>query len=175
MKFDDETLPLYLETDASEIRLGAALLQTRSSTSCPKDKAPDNSILKPIMFAGKSLPSAERRCSNIKREALGILHGLRKIHHYCFAREVSIIPDHRLLIAVFKKDVAMLSHRMQLIPLRIQQYRGRIMYKPGPDLPIADWLSRQNHKKNKDEEIPRLHDDTAITTGNITGQSSTTT
>ena len=27
------------------------------------------------------------------------------------------------------------------------------MYKPGPDLIIADWLSRQYHKENKEEEI----------------------
>ena len=50
--------------------------------------------------------------------------------------------------------------------------------KPVPDLFIADWLSRKNHKENKDEEIngmqvninhtndthnyedPRIHDDT---------------
>ena len=30
------------------------------------------------------------------------------------------------------------------------------MYMPGPDLFIAYWLSRQNHKKNKDTEIPHM-------------------
>ena len=28
-----------------------------------------------------------------------------------------------------------------------------MIYKPGADLFIAAWLSRQNHKKDKDEEI----------------------
>ena len=37
-------------------------------TSCPRDKAPDNSKLRPITFVSKSLSSAERRYSNIDRE-----------------------------------------------------------------------------------------------------------
>ena len=59
MKFYDETKPLYLEIDASGIGLGAALLQTRHGMTCPKDTAPDNTILRPITFASKSLTSAE--------------------------------------------------------------------------------------------------------------------
>ena len=51
----------------------------------------------------------------------------------------------------------------------MHQYRVRIIYKPGPDLFIADWLSRQNHKENKDEEIPGmpLNVDTIQTNTNI--------
>ena len=36
MEFYDETQPLYLETDVSGVGPGEALLQKRSSTSCPK-------------------------------------------------------------------------------------------------------------------------------------------
>ena len=77
------------------------LLQTRNGTSCPIDKAPDNSILRSITFASKSLSSIGKRYRSIEREALGILHGLKKVHHYYFAREVSIITDHKLLGAIF--------------------------------------------------------------------------
>ena len=59
MKSYDETKPLYLETDALGIRLGAALLQTRDEAICPKDILPDYTILKPIAFASKSLTSVE--------------------------------------------------------------------------------------------------------------------
>ena len=45
MKFNNETKPLYLETDASGIGLNAALLQTRDGMKCPKDSTPDNTIL----------------------------------------------------------------------------------------------------------------------------------
>ena len=39
--------------------------------------------------------------------------------------------------------------RLHCIPLKIHQYRVIKIYKPGPHLFIADWLSRQNHKDNK--------------------------
>ena len=65
-----------------------------------------------------------------------------------------IYRSHKALVAICKKDVATLSQRKIL--LRIHQYRGRIIYKPGPDLFIVDWLSRQNHNKVKDKEIPGM-------------------
>ena len=95
MKFYDYTKPFYLETDASRVGLGAALLQTHKGTTCQKDTVSDNTILHPISFASKSLTGAEYRYSNIEREALGILHGLEKFHHYCFARKVHIITNHK--------------------------------------------------------------------------------
>ena len=68
-------------------------------------------------------------------------------------REVSIITDHKQLVSISKKDVATLLQRLQLILLRIHQYGINIIYKPGLDLFMADLLSRQNHKEDKDEEI----------------------
>ena len=86
MKFYDDTKPLYLETDASGVGLGAALLQLCKGSICQKDVIPDNTILHPIAFASKSLTVAEHRYSNIKLEVMGILYRLKKFHHYCFAR-----------------------------------------------------------------------------------------
>ena len=153
MKFYDDTKPLYLKTDASVVSLGAALLQLRDNTNCPKDTPPDKTILCPIVFASKSLTGAERRYSNIECEALGILHGLEKFHHYCFGREVLVITDHKLLVSIFKKDVATLSQGIQHILLKIHQYRVQIIYKPGPNIFIADWLLRHNHAEGKDQPI----------------------
>ena len=82
--------------------------------NCTKDTAPDNTILCPIAFASKSLTGAEQRYSNIKCEALGILHGLEKFHHYCFGREVLVITDHKPLVSIFKKDVDTLSQRSSI-------------------------------------------------------------
>ena len=141
MKFYDKTKPLYLETDASGIELGAALLQTRDGTTCPKDIAPDTTILRPIAFASKTLTSAEWRYSNIEREALGKLHGLEKFHHYCFGRDVSIITVHKPIIEIFKNDVVTLSQWIQCILLRIHQYQVRIMYKLRLGIFITVWLS----------------------------------
>ena len=117
MKFYDETKPLYLETDASGIGLGATMLKTRDGITCSKDAAPDNTILRPIMFASKSLTSAEWRYSNIERETLGILHSLKNSYHYCFTREVSIIIDDKPLVAIFKKRQSNPAQQIQCILL----------------------------------------------------------
>ena len=66
---------------------------------------------------------------------------------------VLVITDHKLLVSIFKKDVATLSQRIQHILLKIHQYRGQIIYKPGPDIFIADWQSRHNHAEGKDQPI----------------------
>ena len=153
MKFYDDTKLLCLETDASGIGFRAALLQLCNKTDCQKVMAPDNTILCPITFASNSLTGAEQRYSNIEHEALGILHGLEKFHHYCFSREVLIITDHKPLISMLKKDGATLLQHIQCILLKIHQYRVQIIYKPGPEIFIADWLSRHNHIEGKDKPI----------------------
>ena len=84
IKFNDNSKLLYLETDASGIGLGASLLQLCDNMVCQKGVAPQNIAPHPMAFASKSLTGAEQRYSNIKWEALGILHGLEKFHHYCF-------------------------------------------------------------------------------------------
>ena len=69
MKFYDETKTLYIETDASRVGLGAALLETRCGTSFPRDKVPDNSILRPIAFASKSLFSMEKKIQQHRKRS----------------------------------------------------------------------------------------------------------
>ena len=66
MKFYNDTKPLYLETDASGVGLGAALPPLHEGTTCQKEVAPDNTILCPIAFASKSLTGAEHRYRNIE-------------------------------------------------------------------------------------------------------------
>ena len=37
--------------------------------------------------------------------------------------------------------------------LKIHHYRVLVIYKPGPDIFIADWLLRHNHTEGKDQLI----------------------
>ena len=41
----------------------------------------------------------------MEQEALGILHGLEKFHHYFLAKEVNVITDHKPLVPTVSKDV----------------------------------------------------------------------
>ena len=45
----------------------------------------------------------------METEALGIPHDIEKFHHYCFIGKASVIIDHRLLMAIFKKDAVNLT------------------------------------------------------------------
>ena len=128
MKFYDDTKLLYLETDASGIGLGPALLQLGITPDAKKDTAPDNINLCPIAFASKSLTGAEQRYSNIEHEVLGILLRLEKFHHYCFGKKVLVIIDHKPLVSIFKKDVATLVQQIQCILLKSHQYRVQIIF-----------------------------------------------
>ena len=126
MEFYNDAKPLYLETDASGVGLGAALLQLHNNMTCQIGIAPDNITLCSIAFASKSLTSAEWRYSNIESEALGILPGLEKFHNYCSGREVLIITDHKPLVAMFKKDVATLLQCIQHILLKFISIGSRL-------------------------------------------------
>ena len=64
-----------------------------------------------------------------------------------------MITDHKPLVIIFKKDATTLSHRPQRILLCIHQYNVRILYNPGSQLFIADWISKDSHSENKDEKI----------------------
>ena len=95
MMFYVEARLQYLENDASWIGLGAGLLKVRDCINCALDERPDNMLLQPTAFPSMSLYCTERRCSNLEREVLGILHRQEKFQHYCFSKEVSIIMDHK--------------------------------------------------------------------------------
>ena len=49
--------------------------------------------------------------------------------------------------------MATLLQCMQCILLKVNQYRVQIIYKPGPKIFIADWLSQLNHEEGKDKPI----------------------
>ena len=76
-----------------------------------------------------------------------------KFHHYCFANEVHVITDHKLLKYMVSKAVAMMLQWLQHTMLHIQQCSMHILYKSGPELYITDWLSCHNHIQNQDQEI----------------------
>ena len=101
------------------VSLGAVLLQVRGGMQFQRNERPDNATVWPVAFFSKSLTSTEMCYRNTERESLGILHGLEKFYYYCFTHEVSMITDHQLLVAIFKKYIANLSHRLQRILLCI--------------------------------------------------------
>ena len=66
MKFYDISRPLYLETDASGVSLGAGLQQVRKEMNCGCNDKPDNEILHPTVFVSRSILSMDWWYSNIQ-------------------------------------------------------------------------------------------------------------
>ena len=107
---------LFIETDASKVRLGRALLQTEKDLKEYEIEyytLPMLFQLKAVMYASKSFMSTEQNYSNIGLEALGVLNSLKNFHHYCFCHVIHIISDHRPLLSLMHKDVSNASPRLQ--------------------------------------------------------------
>ena len=110
MALYNENEELYLEIDVYTVSLGASLPKMRDGMLLPRNKALDNAVLWQTALVSKSLTSAEPHYSTTEREALSILHGPGKFHHYCFTCEVSMITYHKALLAIFKKETQQAYH-----------------------------------------------------------------
>ena len=71
----------------------------------------------------------------------------------CFAKEICMLMDHIPLVLMISKDAATLLQHLKCIMLHIQQYNLHMLYKHGPDLYTVDWISRNKHVENKDQEM----------------------
>lgn len=74
---------------------------------------------------------------------LAIVFGLEKFHHYTYgAPTIQVITDHKPLVAIHSKPLSKAPKRLQSMMLRMQPYDVSLQYRPGPELVIADCLSR---------------------------------
>ncbi|XP_017469088.1 PREDICTED: uncharacterized protein K02A2.6-like [Rhagoletis zephyria] len=131
--FDDQ-LPLILATDASSHGIGAVI----------SHRMPDGSE-KPIAFASKTLDHHQIRYSQIEKEALSIVFGVKKFHQFLFGRQFTLLTDHKPLVSIFSPDKQLPSvmiQRLQRWALLLMSYRYTIRYRPTDKHCNADALSR---------------------------------
>ena len=148
LKFYDTEAPTYLMVDASQKGLGAALLQP--------DKLQDGSYTertRPVVFASKSLSTAQKNYVNIEREMLAITFGIKRLHTYVFNRPFTVLTDHKPLEVICNKPITAAPVRLQAMMLEIQGYQYKVKYIPGKDIGLADALSRLPNPKNN-EDVP---------------------
>ena len=101
-----------IQTDASKTELGAVLLQEGQ----------------PIVYASRVLRDRECRSSNIERELLGVVFGLKRLHHYISGKSITVETDHQPLTSIWKKTIATSSPLLQRLLLRLAQYNVHIEY-----------------------------------------------
>ena len=143
LKYYKPDLDLFLETDASGKGIGMALLQSVDN---------HRNGLYPIAYGSKTLTPAETRYANIERELLGVVGALEKFHYFTFGRPVTVLTDHKPLIAIAKKALVNAPPRLQRLLLRLNNYNATLEWIPGKEMIFADHLSR--NVGHESSEVP---------------------
>ena len=133
-------LDLYLETDASGVTIGLALLQSDNN---------EKDSLYPITYGSKTLTSVETRYANIKRELLGMVGALEKFHYFTFGRPVTVLTDHKPLISILRKALVNAPLKLQWLLLRLNNYNTTLNWIPGKEMVFSDHLSRNMDTSTK--------------------------
>ena len=105
---------------------------------------PDGSD-RPIEYASRTLSKSEQNYSQIEKEALSIVFGIKKFHLYLYGRTFSLLTDHKPLTTIFgpKRGIpTVAAARMQRWALLLGAYSYTIKYRPTQAHGNADALSR---------------------------------
>ena len=129
LSLPDVTKPFILQTDASNLGIGAVLLQEDA-----------NGEKHPVAFASRKLQPRETRYSTIERECLAIVWGTIKFQEYLYGTEFILETDHQPLQYLGKAQFQ--NGRLMRWALTLQPYRFLLRAIHGKDNVGADCLSR---------------------------------
>ena len=128
LRMPDHNLKYVLRTDASDVGVGAILLQ----------EYPDGVF--PVAYASKKLLPREQNYAVIERECLAVVFGVKKFEKYLYGREFTLQTDHAPLAWLTRSKIQ--NARCMRWALYLQSYRFRIEIIKGKDNIGADYLSR---------------------------------
>ncbi|KAK3773726.1 hypothetical protein RRG08_001453 [Elysia crispata] len=111
---------------------------------------------KPIAFASRTLSQSERTYAQTEKELLAVVFGLQKFHHYTYGRKVTVVTDHKPLVAICSKPLHRAPRRLQALLLKTQTYDYDMMRMSGTQIPISDALSRAPTKDKKAQSLEEV-------------------
>ena len=121
LAFPDFSKLFHLYTDASDIQLGATLVQDG----------------KPLGFYTRKLNGAQRSYTTGEKELLGIVEGLKAFEGVIRGQDLTVHTDHLNLL--YNK---LPSQRMTRWRLLLEEYNPKVVHIAGVDNDAADALSR---------------------------------
>ena len=125
----DVSKQFILQTDASNVGIGAILLQED-----------DEGTKHPVAFASRKLQPCETRYSTIEKECLAIVWGVTKFQEYLYGTEFLLETDHQPL--QYLRNAQFQNGRLMRWALTLQPYRFLLRAIHGRDNVGADCLSR---------------------------------
>ena len=128
LRLPDLSREFILQTDASEVGLGACLLQDFDGQKFP------------VAYASKKLTKSELNYSVIEKECLALVWAIRKFHVYLYGKDFILETDHQPL--VYLRQSKMENGRLVRWALALQPYQCKIRAIKGSQNVCADHLSR---------------------------------
>lgn len=119
-----------LQTDASDVGLGAVLTQVEPSGE-----------ERPLFFASRTLRGAELRYPVREKEALAIVFGIQHFREFLHGRRFTVETDHQSLRHLWTQPIKMNSRLARWMAV-LQEYDFQVVYRAGEANQNADVLSR---------------------------------
>ncbi|CAF3904830.1 unnamed protein product [Rotaria sordida] len=128
LRLPNNQLPFKIQTDASQLGIGAVLLQTYPEGD------------RPICYMSKKLTPAQQRWSPIEQECYAIIKAVELWHHYLHGHHFILESDHKPLEALMRKS--QMNDKCERWRLRLQSYDFIIKHIKGTSNTMPDYLSR---------------------------------
>jgi predicted aspartyl protease len=133
MAFPDSALPYDMHTDASDVGIGAVLVQQG----------------RPIAFASRTLTSAESNYSTTEKECLAIVWALGIFHPYVYGADLTVYTDHAALRSILSTKTP--KGRIARWIMMVQTYEFKVVHRKGSANLDADALSRRQNNQEQAE------------------------
>jgi len=99
----------------------------------------------PIAYASRTLSDAERNYSQLEKEGLACIFGVKKFHNFLFGHPFEMITDHKPLLGLLRGDKALpaqASARIKRWSLFLSNYEYQLCFRDTKSHANADALSR---------------------------------